>query len=371
MKKSFLATHLNKLLPIGLALMAIAATSLFLFTPRSEQLRANLSTTEFPDQSVISASETSTPSVQTETKYKEGDYYIAPQIDTMHWADKQEFTSYIEMSTGPVAVESAWSVSNKQRAEFKNCEESKTCTVYTDMGNIQFDLIAKHENKSASMTIKPAYNTVNPFSDTLPDWADTEIVSLYNRGIITGYADGRYGAGDPVTRAQYVLLSQKTAEFVGVDLSQVTEDQNCDIFSDVSKDHYAYNAICIAHNLGWLNGIDFPENKFQPDLTLKRDLGAQITYNVILKGTIARVDNELKKTGITILDDIILDQIHEYTDLTEDMPYLEAMLSASYLGVMGESGSRKFNPEGDLNRAQAAAILWRAKYSMHELENFK
>lgn len=91
------------------------------------------------------------------------------------------------------------------------------------------------------------------------DWYAKAVNALAARGIIAGFVDGRFHPYEAVSRAQIVAILQRVS---GISPAQSTS------FSDVSRDHWAYNAICVAQQEGWVAG--YPDGSFRPNRSVSR-----------------------------------------------------------------------------------------------------
>ena len=79
-------------------------------------------------------------------------------------------------------------------------------------------------------------------------------------GIVTGYSDGCFGAGDPITRQQMAVMLYRFARALGMDTVQSGADvRGFDDFQQVSA--YAEEAIAWAANAAILRGAD---NRLMP-----------------------------------------------------------------------------------------------------------
>jgi hypothetical protein len=56
-----------------------------------------------------------------------------------------------------------------------------------------------------------AFATVNCFTDTVGNWAETEICWLKDHGVASGYGGGLYGPNDHITRAEMAVMLKNEA----------------------------------------------------------------------------------------------------------------------------------------------------------------
>ncbi|GBF12287.1 S-layer homology domain-containing protein [Tepidibacillus sp. HK-1] len=85
-----------------------------------------------------------------------------------------------------------------------------------------------------------ASNGATPFKDGVADWAKGYVNVAVQQGIVTGYADGRFGEKDPVTQAQALAMLVRALGY---------EPQ-------VAKEGWPTNYIVKAIELGLTDGVD-------------------------------------------------------------------------------------------------------------------
>ncbi|PIQ78328.1 hypothetical protein COV81_05090 [Candidatus Peregrinibacteria bacterium CG11_big_fil_rev_8_21_14_0_20_41_10] len=85
----------------------------------------------------------------------------------------------------------------------------------------------------------------------------TAIEDLYNRNIIEGYADGRFGPNKYLNRAELTKIVIES-------LNLPTEAGSC--FPDVPQGEWFNVYVCTAKNLGWIEG--YPNGNFKPSQTI-------------------------------------------------------------------------------------------------------
>lgn len=114
---------------------------------------------------------------------------------------------------------------------------------------------------------KPKAEQTAHFSDVGTDAYYAEAVRWAAAlGIVTGYSDGRFGAGDPITRQQMAVMLYRFAKAVGMETAQSGADaQGFDDFEQVSA--YAEEAVTWAVNAAILRGAD---NRLMPQAPCTR-----------------------------------------------------------------------------------------------------
>jgi len=113
----------------------------------------------------------------------------------------------------------------------------------------------------APLTLQTPAIAQSTFSDVQGNWAQSCISELTQRGIISGYPDGTFRPNNPVTRAEY-------ASMVGKAFPNVARVRGAVQFVDVPSSFWAFNAISVASQTGFLSG--YPGNVFNPGQNIPR-----------------------------------------------------------------------------------------------------
>ena len=105
------------------------------------------------------------------------------------------------------------------------------------------------------------FTTESSFTDVKAGaWYNNSIATLEKAGVIVDTAKGgAFRPDEAITRAE---LAAMLAQFA--DAKPVTGVK----FTDVSANHWAYDAIAIAAKMGWIAG--YPDGTFRPDATITR-----------------------------------------------------------------------------------------------------
>lgn len=105
------------------------------------------------------------------------------------------------------------------------------------------------------------FTTASSFTDVKAGaWYNNSIATLEKAGVIVDTAKGgAFRPNEAITRAE---LAAMLAQFS--DAKPVKGVK----FSDVSAEHWAYEAIAIAAKMGWIEG--YPDGTFRPDATITR-----------------------------------------------------------------------------------------------------
>lgn len=173
-------------------------------------------------------------------------------------------------------------------------------------------------------------NTIDTaaFNDISGHWAEKEILEMKNRGIIDGFEDGSFRPDAEITRAQFVKILSGAF--------QISESTGS-IFSDVPTEEWYAGYVYGALEAGVINGVS--DTEFAPETEITRQDAGVIIYRMLR----FEVKTELA-----------------FADAAEIAPYAqEAIASLSHYGILNGYDGR-FNPNGHLTRAEAAALLSRA-----------
>jgi len=181
---------------------------------------------------------------------------------------------------------------------------------------------------------KPHQNINITFIDlSNSHWAYTPVLDLCNRGIIIGYSDNSFRPNEQVTRSQFATMLAKT---LTLDTKSKTQT-----FKDVPKNRWDFQAVEAAKS--YLTGY-------------KKSNGEMFFYG---ERSAVREDMAValvKALELEVLsnDDKLEDIFDDYEKISENLR--DFVYTAYKEGIMiGSDG--KFNPQGSLTRAEAAALL--------------
>lgn len=108
------------------------------------------------------------------------------------------------------------------------------------------------------------------YKDTPDDlWSVTAISYMSKLGMVKGYPDGNFMPRAAITRAEFAAMATRFA-----DISAGSKT-----FTDVSKDHWAYDVIQKAAGAGWISG--YPDGSFKPDQPITRAEVVAITNRML------------------------------------------------------------------------------------------
>ena len=180
------------------------------------------------------------------------------------------------------------------------------------------------------------------FSDVGDHWAKDAINEMYTYGIVKGYEDGTYRPGNIVTRAEFAVMLDR----VLTTPVEVSADDAAELpFTDVPKDHWAYDAILNLWSQGIINGMS--ETVFAPNAPIIRQDMAKLLYEADL----ASEDLELvadQSKNIAKFDDV--GEISKYA--------VDGMTYAYQTGVFNGDTENMIRPLDNATRAETAQVLF-------------
>lgn len=177
-------------------------------------------------------------------------------------------------------------------------------------------------------------------------WAYPFIQGLAAKNLIAGFPDGTFKPDQPVSRAEFAAMLQKTFDFPSAPSSQAT-------FSDVPANHWAASAIEASYAAGFVSA--YPNNLFIPN--------EQITKVALIDGLASGLEltpsdsaADVVKTNYTDAGQIPVYAVNEVAAATE------ANMVVNYPDV------KQLMPRAPLTRAEAAAHLYQALVQLGQVQ---
>ena len=172
------------------------------------------------------------------------------------------------------------------------------------------------------------------YSDTAGSWAAQVIEKASDYGLMEGYADGSFGVGRDITRAEFVTI---LCRMFGWELAQ--PDSPSYIDCPASKWCYTYVETARLHD------VMEPSGPFRPDDYISREEMAVMLVRALGYDTLAQS-----------LEDLPL----PFDDVTSNRGYIAIAYDIGMVtGVEGAEGQLKFLPTTSATREEAAAMLVR------------
>ena len=184
------------------------------------------------------------------------------------------------------------------------------------------------------------------FTDIQKHWAKTPIEALASQGIIKGKTDTLFAPTADLTRAEFAALLVRTLALPLKDYEGIFKD------ADPSKT-WAAKEIEAAARAGIVLGL--PNNRFDPKAPISR----QDTAVMIMRA--------VEYQEASLLEG--LDTTHEFEDNAKISKYASESVSQAYgLGLITGRDGNIFDPQAKINRAETAAVLYRALEKMELLD---
>lgn len=190
---------------------------------------------------------------------------------------------------------------------------------------------------SGTVAVLPINNVkaASPFTDVDPaHFAYDAIINLYERNIISGYGNGKFGPNDSVTRGQ---AAKMLAQVLELDTTSVVNPN----FKDVKTTDPFYKYIAALANEGIING--FVDQTYRPNEPITR---GQMAI-VITRGF------DFKQASLPLT--------HTFDDVTVNT-YERFFIQTIYdLGITKGKTERTFEPYSRVTRGEMAVFINRAE----------
>lgn len=201
---------------------------------------------------------------------------------------------------------------------------------FRSLGLITLLTLASGAAFGGAASAASAAGSALPFDDIVGNFAQADIVSLYEQGIVGGTGYRTYEPGKAVTRAEFAAMVVRLFGLESVDAS-------IPAFTDVKASAWYYGAAEAASQLGIVAGVS--ANEFRPGDAVTREQAAAILVRAL------RLPAVSSSAGMSYED---ADQIDGWA--------ASAVRTATAAGLMqGDNG--RFRPLDSLTRAETAALL--------------
>lgn len=185
-------------------------------------------------------------------------------------------------------------------------------------------------NKEETSASKVYFNDIKSVS-----WAEVAVNSLYEKGIVSGKADGVFAPNDNVKRAEFIKMLTEAL---------LTVDENAQSsFVDVDSDAWYYKYIATCENAGLVAGYE--DGSLKPEAAISRQEMAVM------------VKRFLNHRGITLNSG----NAELFADNSQIADYAkEAAGELLASGIMSGDENKNFMPTLSTTRAQAAKVIFEA-----------
>lgn len=135
------------------------------------------------------------------------------------------------------------------------------------------------EKPVVSVVVPPLGSSDTPaqvepvFADISGHWAEPYVVAMAEKGVILGDPDGNFRPGQPIKRADFVIMLTRL-----LDMQSTGATDN---FADVPSNAYYAQALAVAKNQGLVSGMG--DNTFWPDHPITRQDMFTMTYRALHK----------------------------------------------------------------------------------------
>lgn len=164
--------------------------------------------------------------------------------------------------------------------------------------------------------------------DISDNWAFSQIFYLVDKGVVAGYADGTFRPNNPISRAEFITITNRAFGFANTSAIQYTDVRNSDWF---------YGEIAKAKAAGYIAG--FSDGSMRPNSQISRQEVAAIMARVLNLDT--TVPGELSFVDADSIPDWSRNAI-------------AAMVKGGYISGYPDG---KFRPTNAISRAEAAVII--------------
>jgi hypothetical protein len=165
-----------------------------------------------------------------------------------------------------------------------------------------------------------------PFPDLKDHWAAGAVLTMKNRGIISGYPDGKFHPEDPVTRAAMAAMLARA--------KNLEPDPGAAGFKDVPSGHWAAGPIGAVRAAGYMQG--YPDGSLRPERGVNRAEAA------------AMLDKAFTPSGSATAG---------FKDIDDSYWAAAAIRRMAGAGIISGYPDGTFRPDRVMSRAEAAAML--------------
>jgi spore germination protein YaaH len=171
------------------------------------------------------------------------------------------------------------------------------------------------------------------FTDTVGHWAQDDINGVAEKGWMTGETDDTFAPDQELTRAEAatILVRAKGLSDAGV-------PSPASPFADVPPGHWAAQAIAVAAQQGYVDGV--AAGQFAPDLPITREQMSALLVRLL----------GLQTAAVTA---------PPFMDVPAASWSAPAIAALSGLGIVDGFVDGTFRPQAPITRAQMAALLMR------------
>lgn len=281
----------------------------------------------------------------------DGNFMTSPTSEELQKAtenfladNKLQYVRLVDAETGETARNVEWMqgiYDGKLYVNVCNYEIDTPKTVYLEVaGNVCENVKELRYGDVFEMefTIEPYASRVfeievdNVFVDTYNHWGETEINSLYKKGLVSGVSDSRFAPNSNISRAEFLALCLRTIK--------VEESEYQNSFKDVTADDWFAKVVETAKKCGFTAELEEDGNLLPNKAITREEMMTVLVKTYEYSGRTADGDASEKFTDESSIG-------------AEFKNYVQKAVSMGW--VKGTDG--KILPKDTSTRAEAAALL--------------
>ncbi|GBG06889.1 hypothetical protein PAT3040_01430 [Paenibacillus agaridevorans] len=194
---------------------------------------------------------------------------------------------------------------------------------------------------SLTNSVYSVVSSPKTFADVHTHWAKEEINDLGSRLVINGNGEGKFEPARDITRAEFAAI---VIRGLGVMRSGTGKD----IFDDVTKDNWFYDAVAIAHEYGLIEGYE--DGTFRPADKITREQAMTMTARA------------MKLTGLNV--ELAENEAEQLLSMFEDVGdasdyAAQSIASCLKAGIINGRDVHVLAPKNNMTRAEVAVIVTR------------
>ncbi|WP_186320077.1 S-layer homology domain-containing protein [Paenibacillus sp. Y412MC10] len=171
------------------------------------------------------------------------------------------------------------------------------------------------------------------FADVNGYWADEYIGKLAAKHLVNGIDENRFGPKLNVSRAEFLTMAMRM-------MGTTSQASGSSAFKDVAADSYYAGAVAEAAKLGLIQGSG---GKFRPQDPISREEAASIVVKL------AKAMNWSGESAAS----------SSFADMQNVSGWAkQAVTEAGQFGLMNGEGGGKFDPQGQVTRAETAKMMY-------------
>jgi len=174
--------------------------------------------------------------------------------------------------------------------------------------------------------VGPAKTSSNSLKDTKNHWAEKDIASLVEKGIVNGYEDGKFNPDAQITRAEFTTILVKAFKFI---------PQSGKAFKD-SANHWAKDYIGVAAKNNIVKGYD--DGNFGADDYITREQMTLMVINAVKLNAVSGTPSFKDNTAIS--------------DWAK-----AAVIEGVKDGIVKGYADNTFKPQDNATRAEAVTVI--------------